>query len=411
MTYEGRKKYLALTAFCLLFFMLNAFTFNGLGVVLPYMVEEMGWPWAVAGLGFTFLGVACGLSSLAPAISIRRLGVSRTMMIGGALLLIGFTCLAVTKTAMVYFIGTAFAGVGFSMCGTTGGVNVISHSFEKRSTAMGVYFTAGGMGAVVGPLIAFSTQAITGEWRHYWWTAAIAAVLLSMFAALVTSDRPGDAEVAPKPRKAMATDGWTARAAMRTAQYYIVVGVYTSFLLINTTVHGFAVKHLTETGLTMGAAATVMSGIALVSAAGSMIAGMAGEKIGARELTLLSITSTSLGVLALMIGGNLFVVSLAVIGLGVGFGFSYVSTAMLMLNLFGKRANLELYSTMSLISTAAAIGPALGGVIRDETGGFSFVFLGCALLGFIFVGALLLLRTPELPQQDTAEDAEPALAA
>jgi Sugar phosphate permease len=411
MTYEGRKKYLALGAFSLLFFMLNAFTFNGLGVVLPYMVEEMGWAWAVAGLGFTFLGVACGLSSLAPAISIRRLGVSKTMMIGGALLLTGFMCLAATTTALVYFIGTMFLGVGFSMCGTTGGVNVISHSFQKRSTAMGVYFTAGGMGAVVGPLIAWATQELTGEWRHYWWAAAIAAVILSMFAAVVTSDRPGDVEVSAKPEKAMATDGWTAKAAMRTVQYYIVVGVYTSFLLINTTVHGFAVQHLTETGLTMGAAATVMSAIALISAAGSMIAGMAGEKIGARELTLLSISATSLGVIALMIGGNLFTVSLAVIGLGVGFGFSYVSTAMLMLNLFGKRSNLELYSTMSLISTAAAIGPALGGIIRDETGGFMLVFLGCGVLGFIFVAALVLLRAPENPQQEATEDAEPALAA
>jgi MFS family permease len=410
MTYEGRKKYLALGAFSLLFFLLNAFTFNGLGTVLPYMVEEMGWTWAIAGLGFTFLGVACGLSSLAPAFSIRRLGVSKTMLIGGAILFAGFSCLALAESALYYFVGTTLAGVGFSMCGTTGGVNVISHSFQKRSTAMGVYFTAGGMGAVVGPIIAWATREMTGDWRYYWWTAAIAAVVLSMFAAMVTSNRTGGSSASDKGKDSDAVNGWTARAAMRTIQFYIVVGVYTSFLLINTTVHGFAVQHLTETGLTMGTAATVMSAIALISAAGSMVAGMAGEKIGARELTLLSIASTAVGVISLMLGGNLVSVSVAVIGLGVGFGFSYVSTAMLMLNLFGKRANLELYSTMSLISTAAAIGPALGGVIRDQTGGFMFVFLGCGLLGFIFVAALALLRDPTNPT-DTAEDATPAMAA
>ena len=39
------------------------------------------------------------------------------------------------------------------------------------------------------------------------------------------------------------------------------------------------------------------------------------------------------------------------------------------------------------------------------------VFLGCGVLGFIFVAALVLLRAPENPQQEATEDAEPALAA
>lgn len=399
MVFDGRLKFLVLAALSLLFFMLNACTFNGLGVVLPYMVEELGWAWAVAGLGFTFLGLACGLSSLAPAIAIRRIGVSRTMLLGGAILVVGFACMAVARTPVLYFAGTIFLGIGFSLCGTTAGINVISHSFERASTAIGIYFTAGGLGAVAGPLIVYGTQEITGDWRYYWVGSAVAAVLITGFAALVTRNRTDLLASEEEQKPAVSQDGWLARDAFRTVQYYVVVGAYTAFLLINTTVHGFAVQHLADTGMTMGGAATVMSAIALLSAAGSMGAGMAGEKIGPRELALISLSGTVLGVLALIAGGSWIAVTVAIIGLGVGFGFSYVSTANLLLDLFGKRSNLELYSTMSLVSTAAAIGPALGGMIRDETGSFALVFAACAALGFLFLLALLGMRKPERPAE------------
>lgn len=412
MTYVGQAKYLVLGAFSLLFFMLNAFTFNGLGVILPYMVEELGWNWTIAGLGFTLLGLACGLSGLAPAFLIRWIGVPKSMLTGGAVLVTGFACLALTQDALLYFTGTILIGIGFSICGTVPGVNVISHSFKRSSTAIGIYFTAGGLGAVAGPLLAYASHALTSEWRYYWVGAAICAIVLSVFAAIVTADRPssqseGESEVAHSPA---AAQGWTVRAAMHTVQYYIIVGAYTSFLLINTTVHGFAVQHLSESGLTMAGAATVMSVIALISAVGSTVAGIAGEKIGSRELTMTSLSATVLGVLALVVGGgNLFMVVVAVISLGIGFGFSYVSTAMLLLDLFGKKPNLELYSAMSLISTAAAIGPALGGIVRDEIGSFGPVFIGCGVLGFIFLAALVWLRNPAPPEQ-AQEEAKPALA-
>ena len=69
------RPYLALSALSLLFFVITAGSFTSLGVVLPEMVVQLHWDWSQAGLGYTVLGVACGLASLAPALVIRRLGV------------------------------------------------------------------------------------------------------------------------------------------------------------------------------------------------------------------------------------------------------------------------------------------------------------------------------------------------
>ena len=412
MTFDGRLRYVVLGALCMIFFVLNAATFDALGVVLPYMVEELGWTWAIAGVGFTLLGVACGLSGLLPAILIRKFGVSRTILAGGMVLLSGFSCLGLTNTAMVYFIGTILLGVGFTICGQVPAVSVISHSFEKRSTAMGIYFTAGGLGSVAGPLIAFQTQELTGEWRFYWAGAATAAVLLTVFTAIVTANRWNGAALAGNDKKRMEdSTGWSASKAFRTPQYYIIVGAYTSFLLINTTVHGFAVQHLADTGFDIGSAAWVMSSLAFISAGASAVAGVAGEKMRPLHLTALSLTATMVGVLALAFGSNFALIAIAVIGLGIGLGFSYVSVAVLLLDVFGKRPNLELYSTMSLISTTAAIGPALGGYIRDQTGSFTYVFLACGVMALVFLTALLLMKRPGRPiavGEEGADEANPS---
>jgi MFS family permease len=233
-----------------------------------------------------------------------------------------------------------------------------------------------------------------------------------MLTSAVTANRWNNRDAGRKQQAAEATGGWTVRAAMRTPQYYVIVGAYTALLLISTTVHGFAVQHLSDSGLGMGGAATMMSALALISAAASAIAGVAGEKMMPRNLSILSMAAAVVGVVALMGGANIAAIMVATVGLGIGIGFSYVSVAMLLLDVFGKRPNLELYSTMSLISTSAAIGPALGGFVRDRLGSFSLVFLACALIGAVFLVALVLLKRPTLAEaaESESDDAQPALA-
>ena len=92
MNVHGSARFVVLGAMSLLYFLLSAGTFNALGVVLPVMVPALGMNWAQAGLGFTLLGVATGIASLVPAILIRRIGVSLTLIAGAILLAIGFSC-------------------------------------------------------------------------------------------------------------------------------------------------------------------------------------------------------------------------------------------------------------------------------------------------------------------------------
>lgn len=387
----------ALATLSLLNFLLMAGTFNSLGVVLPMMVATLHWTWAEAGFGFTLLGLACGLSSLLPALAIRRFGVSVTLLVGGALLTAGFACLAVTRGVMLYHAGTILLGLGFTFAGAVPAVHVISSSFERRSTALGVYFTIGGMGSVAGPLLFRLSSYLLDDWRPYWMMCGVAAIFIAGAAALSArrttkpTDAPDNLHVTPT--------GWQARRALGTPQFYVIVGAYTSFLLVNTTVHSFAPQHLQDRGLSPDGTALVISAAALVGAIASIVAGLVGEKTEARLVTTLSLVGVTAGTLGLgFVSGNTGI-ALFVAGMGVALGFSYVATAMLLLDYFGKRANLELYSIMQLISTLAAIGPGLGGMVRDSTGSFALVFTACAALTGLFMVLTFLLRHPVFPTQ------------
>lgn len=385
-----------LLAMSLLYFLLMAGTFNSLGIVLPAMVEEFGMNWAQGGFGFTLLGTACGIVSLAPALLIRRIGVSMTLLAGTALLLAGFLCMYASQGVASYYLGSTLLGLGFCFCGTVPAVHVLSTTFRKRSTALGIYFTVGSLGAVAGPLFYWVAQLSDLSWRQYWFAFAVGSLALGGFGALMTRGVPKDSgEGDPaSPAHALANGDWTIRPALATVQFWVIVLAYTACLAVNTTTHSFAYQHLLEKGLSAADATQLISLSALISAVGAAMAGVMGEKMSPRSLTILSLGCLAISAATLAVGQGGVVLTVWVVTLGVGLGFSYVGTAMLMQEYFGQRASLELYSIMTAISTSAALGPALGGGLRDATGSFAGIFYILAIIAGTLLLGVLLLRKP-----------------
>lgn len=393
MIFHGRARFIVLAALCLLNFMLMATTFNSLGQVLPFMVTDLGMNWAEAGFGFTLLGIACGAASLGPAILSRRAGHSVTLLVGTVLLVAGFAALAATHSVPLYHVGATLLGLGYCFCGNVPSVHVITNIFDRRSTALGAYFTSGNLGSVIGPIMFLAAHELIGGWRIYWVLCAVVALALGAFAVLVTR---GTRQTTAPAAVAVADDdsAWTVKGALATGQFWVIVAAYTGCLVVNTTVHGFAFQHLMEHGQSKASATALISGAALVGVFASAAAGLIGEKVDARRLALLSLAALTLTSASLIMAEGWFFLSLFMVSMGIGLGFSYVSTAMLMQDYFGRRASLELYSIMAALSTTAAFGPGLGGMVRDSTGNFSAVFAALALIDVALLVAVLAMRRP-----------------
>ncbi len=399
------NRWLAFSSLSLIYFVISAGAFSSLGVALPSMVTDEKWDWAQAGWGYTLLGIACGVASLAPAVLIRRIGVRGTMACGLAAMLAGFGAMAMAHAVSTYLVATTLIGLGFALVSTVPGSHVLTEVFERRSTALGAYFAIGTLGGFAGPLIYVAVEKLTGGWRPYWWTFVAMSLVTGVFAVIATPRRHDEAQHETRAPEQVGPGemieglhDWTVRRALMTPQFYVIFGVYTTYLLINTTCHAFGVEHLIERGVSKADAAMMLSLEALIGVAVSLLGGWFGERVSTKKLMLVCMGAVAIGQFALAEASDWRLMTVFSVGVGIGYGLSFTPPTVMLLKYFGKRANLELFSIMCLMSTVAAAGPAFGGWAKDTFGSFEGLFLVCGAITTAMFVATLLLRPPVLKQ-------------
>jgi MFS family permease len=189
---------------------------------------------------------------------------------------------------------------------------------------------------------------------------------------------------------------WTVRRALASPQYYIVVGSYMLYLMVNTTMHSFAVEHLSERGIDPKAAAGMLSLEALIGAGVSIIGGFLGEKVGGKWLLIAAMASLGIGTAALAEAHGIGLMLVYALGMGIAFGLIFVAPALLLLDYFGRKPNLELYSLMGLFSVIAAVGPTIAGRARDVLGNFGGAFLLFAATTLVMLTAAAAMKAPSI---------------
>jgi MFS family permease len=404
-TTTDAQAWFVLCAFSFCFFVITAATFTSLGVVLPAMVNELGWDWTIAGMGFTCLGIACGLSSYLPSLTIKKWGVSLTLVAGLVLLATGFVMLFTTTTPVTYFLGCVLMGTGYSFVGSVPGTYVITHFFKKQSTAFGVYYTVGGFGGVVGPVVVWLATDVLGNWRYHW-LVMLGAIILSvalMLGSLLFTD--GERLKTPPTQNKQATEKkrvyeteqvWTFRRAVRTPQYLILLAAYSTVLFVGITVNSFSVAHLTEVGISFALASTLLSAEAFCNAISRIVGGFVGEFFDPKILLQVALLLLSGGMFALCFGQSLAALGFYSFAIGFGFGLTFLSCTVLLVRYFGTAPYLPLFSLMNVTATVASAAPLISGYMSDLTGTFVPPFLMIGTLPLLVFLGVVFMRPPRL---------------
>ena len=376
------------------------------------MIAELHFSWGEAGLGFSLLGVFCGIASYIPAWLIRRVGVRATLVLGSAIRAIAFLCLAKTQSVLAYYFATSLAGLGFTLLAAVPGTYLLTRCFERPSFAIGLYFTLGGLGGVAGPLVFLWILSATGNWRDYWtaWAAGVmatglVAALLVDVAANLHGERNLGESLAGSPAAVFRSRRtWTVAAALRIPEFAILAAAYTSFLFCGITVNSVSVAHLAQHGVPAAVSGSMLSLEALINSVARISGGSVGDFIEPKKLLILSLLALIAGIVALIFADSLPLLIVYAAGVGIGYGLTFFASTILLLNYFGPSVNLELFSIVNLISTLASIGPALAGWARDSMGSFA-PFLLVLVGGVALVLCAVLLMRP--PSQLPAASAEP----
>lgn len=397
MSGTGGRAWLTLGLMSALFFIITATTYASLGLALPAMVAELHWSWTEAGTGFGLLGLFNGITSAVPATIIRRLGVRACLLAGSVVMGLAFLALARTDGLVMYFAGASLAGLGFTLLDSVPGTYLLSRLFARPSFSIGLFFTVGGLGGVAGPLLFL---AVTGHqvgggagWREYWMVAGILVVLTGIAAALLVDSRTNVAVEAEEDPD-ISTESWTLRDALQTRQFWIIAAAYAAFLFCGITANTVSVAHLTQHGVAMAIAISMLSVEGLLNSAARLAGGILARFINAKWLLVVSLGFLIMGLLALGVARDTPMMLVYAAGIGIGYGLTFFAATILLLDYFGRGPYLELFSTVNLIATTGAVAPTLAGLTRDNTGSFMPFFIALSIAVAIVLLAVACMRPP-----------------
>lgn len=395
---DMRYKWPTLGAISLVFFFLNAATFASLGVVLFTMIADLHWSQTAAGFSFSLLGIACGVASPVPAILMRHISCRAIIVLGGACLTAGFWLAYASSGLGLFYLAMILVGIGYALAGNVPGIYLVASWFPATSGRMiGIYLMIGAFGNVAGPPLVAALVAATHSWRVHWFLMSIAAALIALVCLLLVRDAPStDAPGGQQEAGAGAGVGahWSEREAMLTQQFMLLAAAMTLTVAGITTTSSVAVGHLVREGATPAFAAWILSLVALVATVAKGVAGRLCEMFRPSRVFAAGLALQCAGDIALSYGGSPFGAYVFACVFGVGWGWSYLAGCVLPLEYFGREVGSRVLSVVWLVSTAAAAGPLLAGMIADRYGTFSPIFALFAVLSIVLSLALLKMRAP-----------------
>jgi MFS family permease len=389
-------KWLVFSAVSLVFFFLNLATFTSLGVVLFTMVGELHWKMAAAGFSFSLLGIACGLSSPLPTLTMRRFGARTTICVGTGLLLAGFYLASISQSIAIFYVAMVLIGIGYSLAGNVPGVALIAVWFEQGSSRIiGFYLMLGALGAAFGPPIVEAIVSGSGGWRGHWTAMAVASAVIGVFCLLFVRDKIVPSAVPGDEASAIDTSGdWTPKKAIFTPQFMLVAAAMAGTMACITTNSSVGFSHLVKFGATPAFAATILSVIAITATLVKGVAGRLCESVPSPHVLAYGMVLQAAGNVLLAFASTPTLQYSAAIVFGIGWGLAYVAGTVVLLDYFGPAVGSKILSVVWLMTTVAAAGPLAAGIIADRYGTFSPIFNVYAVLLLALAIPIYLMREP-----------------
>jgi len=383
------------------------------GVFLPSMSETFGWSRSSLSGPYTLFVVIGGILSPLAGFTIARFGARKNIIfcnIFAALGLLGMS--RVDELWHIYLFFGFMGGLGIAFAEYLPLTTIINNWFvRRRSFAMGLLFTSGGIaGFVFPPLIGWLISCV--GWRVSWILLAFVHVLLAaILAGAFIRNTPeelgqipdGSAEniwldrltfLSTKQVYSTPVD-WTLGEALRAPALWMLIVLFSVilFVLMLLTTHQVAyLQDLNYSPITAASALGLMLGVSII---GRIVCGILGMRFEGRYLAAIFLACMCLGVLSLMNARGIVFVYLYSILTGIGFGGIIVLLPNMIGAYFGRTHYPRISGwTIPVVTLAGAVSPVMAGFFYDATETYLMPFGISAALLFVCVFVALRLRPP-----------------
>ena len=389
-----------------------------LGGVQDLIAKDMGWDRTTIAFAATVATWTSGLTMPFVGKLVDRYG-PRYMMLAAALIVSAcFFALggvnSVWQFYVAYIIARSFAGPNLqNVVPRTVAVNFFR---RKRNLALGIT-ALNRIGGEALNLLIITLVAGALSWRAAYRTLGIVALPLSIPLFLIMRKRPEDIGLIPDGDRVEQGRGvrgdsvrlppgefdWRLREVVLVPSFWFIV--WAEFLAVSTTaaVTFQLVPFLTDSGMSQSLAAGALMVSVLLGGLSVPLWGYLSDRFTIRRLTIAAVTATSVPTVAFAFIDVPSVGFYVSVVWGIASGGIPVVGSMMIGDYFGRRSFGALTGLTGPFRTAAmGLGPALGALLVNETGGYTAIF-ALAVVSYIAAVALnYSVRRPTLPPRAAA---------
>ena len=383
--------------------------FQGLGTVLVALERQYGWSRTALSGAFSMARVEGAILGPIEGVLVDRVGTRRMVLIGFLLMGIGFVWLSQVDNLIEFYAAFMTISLGSGLGGWLAIVAMVNNWFDKRrSFAMSIAMSGIHLGGLLVPIFAFSIEKLDFSIT----TIGLGFILLVVVgpATLIIRSKPEDMGLLPdgKPenetvsengvvRDSLETESdFTVMQALKTPAFWIltVTQISSSVSIVTLALH--LVPKLTDMGMTLSSAGTVVLAYTVVALPAQSIAGYLAERLPKILMISIFLFLQGAGIALIAVFDNVIAAYMFALLYGIGFGGRTPLITAIRGDYFGRKAFATIMGVSQFpMNLAMIVAPLFAGYMFDTTGTYIVPFMTFSVLCIFGSGLILFVRKPQ----------------
>lgn len=370
------------------------------GVLVYPWVNDFGWSRATISGAYSVSFFVMGMVGLLAGIITDKYGPRITLSFCAVSLGAGYLLLSQMHTSwhLYLFYGLIF---GTGMSGVWAPIlSLISRWFAtRRGLVTGIVISGGGIGAFIGPPVITGLIETYG-WKHSTMILGSFVLVSILLAAQFLKRDPSQAGQLPfgenktfMPEAEAVNNDFSCQDAVRTAQFWVIFFMFFCLAFYTFSILVHLIPHAVQLGIPDMSAAYILGTISGASIIGNYIMGLVCDKIGPRQVFIISFLLMSAALFWLVQSNEIWMLYLFSVIFGFNHGGNATAQSPLLARIFGLKAIGTIFGLATLgFTIGGAAGPLVTGYIFDLTGSYLTAFLLSAAIGLAGLASTALLR-------------------
>ena len=383
--------------------------FQGLGTILVALERQFGWSRTALSGAFSLARVEGAILGPVEGFLVDRVGTRKMVFIGYILMGLGFLWLGQVETLWAFYASFMIITLGSGLGGWLAIIAMVNNWFtRKRTFAMASAMSGIHFGGLLVPLLALGIEAF-----EFSGAATIIGVILLIVvgpAAKVIRNHPEDMGLQPDgdlenlsgsaPTEDEEPD-FTAAQALRTPAFWIltVMQVASSVAIVTLALH--LVPKLTDMGMTLSGAGTVVLTYTIVALPSQFLSGYFADRLPKTLMIAIFLAIQGIALTIIAFADTILLAYIFALLYGIGFGGRNPLTTAIRGEYFGRKAFATIMGISQFPMNIGMIGaPLFAGYMFDTTNSYVIPFSVFAILTFFGAFLMLFVRKPrKLTQQ------------